>query len=119
MHVDEDQKFYKVIGVKFDEKGAPDGVQIKYKCHTCLTDLTPAIEAHTATMVKDCLVTHASGVDHFESVKAFEIFLVKRALAHSNGNKTLAAKHLSLNRTTFLEKMRRMGFALLPPKRAK
>lgn len=46
----------------------------------------------------------------------FELKLMLRALKHTNGNRTLAAGLLRLNRTTLVEKMKKHNILLsIPP----
>jgi sigma-54 specific flagellar transcriptional regulator A len=44
-----------------------------------------------------------------EKLRLYEVSMIKKALAISNGNQTRAAKELGINRTTLIEKMRKHG----------
>jgi DNA-binding NtrC family response regulator len=51
----------------------------------------------------------ASGVSLADAVKSYETGLIKAALDHTNGNRSQAAKLLRVNRTTLVEKLRKLG----------
>ena len=53
-----------------------------------------------------------SGIDFYEEVRRFEINLIQRALEHTYGNQTLAARLLGINLTTLNSKIKR--YNLLP-----
>ena len=53
-----------------------------------------------------------SGIDFYEEVRRFEINLIQRALEHTYGNQTLAARLLGINVTTLNSKIKR--YNLLP-----
>ena len=48
-----------------------------------------------------------SGIDFYDEVRRFEINLIQRALDHTYGNQTLAARLLSINVTTLNSKIKR------------
>ena len=54
------------------------------------------------------------GVDYRTRVQQFEKDLITRALERANGNKTLAAEMLRLNRTTLVEKWKKLGLGDRP-----
>ena len=53
-----------------------------------------------------------SGIDFYDEVRRFEINLIQRALEHTYGNQTLAARLLGINVTTLNSKIKR--YNLLP-----
>jgi len=71
--------------------------------HITLDDLPSAIRMAASTRV------HESGVDLVKTVNSIERKMIAEALALSNGVKARAAVMLKLNRTTLVEKMRRLG----------
>jgi len=54
-------------------------------------------------------IVSATGLAFNEVVAAFETDLIEQALSHTDWNKNRAAKLLSLNRTTLVEKIRKRG----------
>ncbi|MDR2367698.1 MAG: hypothetical protein LBF58_06255 [Deltaproteobacteria bacterium] len=60
-------------------------------------------------MVEPILSFPESGVDLSSVVNRFEDRLIRAALAATNGVKNQAARALGLNRTTFLEKLKKKG----------
>ena len=66
-------------------------------------DLPSAIRTAASTRV------HETGVDLVKTVNSIERKMIAEALALSNGVKAKAAAMLNLNRTTLVEKMRRLG----------
>ncbi|MDR0622252.1 MAG: hypothetical protein LBJ61_10310 [Deltaproteobacteria bacterium] len=69
-------------------------------------DLDPEL----AGLVDPILDFPESGVDLSSIINRFEDRLIKAALAANKGVKNHAAKALGLNRTTFLEKLKKKGF---------
>ena len=57
-------------------------------------------------------------IDLRAEIARCERALIVEALERTQGNKCQAARLLGLNRTTFIEKMRKYGFALNPPSSA-
>jgi two-component system response regulator AtoC len=68
-----------------------------------LDDLPSAIRMEASTRVVEC------GVDLVKTVNEIEKKMIAEALALTNGVKARAAAMLNLNRTTLVEKMRRLG----------
>ena len=63
-------------------------------------------------------VTLASdGIDIDRCIQRFQRQMMVQALERAHGNKTAAASLLGLNRTTFIERMRRHGLGSLVPRR--
>ncbi|MDR2301344.1 MAG: hypothetical protein LBF38_04810 [Deltaproteobacteria bacterium] len=60
-------------------------------------------------MVEPILRFPESGVDLSSVINRFEDRLIRSALKANNGVKNHAAKALGLNRTTFLEKLKKKG----------
>ena len=59
----------------------------------------------------------SDGIDITLYVQRFQREMMVQALERCHGNKTAAANLLCLNRTTFIERMRRHGLGLLIPRR--
>ena len=59
----------------------------------------------------------SDGIDIDLCIQRFQREMMVQALERSHGNKTAAANLLCLNRTTFIERMRRHGLGLLIPRR--
>ncbi len=57
------------------------------------------------------------GIDIDQCIRRFQREMMVQALERANGNKTAAANMLGLNRTTFIERMRRHGLGSLIPRR--
>ena len=59
----------------------------------------------------------ADGIDIDECIQHFQHDMMVQALERTHGNKTAAANLLGLNRTTFIERLRRHGLgSLIPPR---
>ena len=59
----------------------------------------------------------SDGIDIDQCIRRFQREMMVQALERANGNKTAAANLLGLNRTTFIERMRRHGLGSLIPRR--
>ena len=59
----------------------------------------------------------SDGIDIDLCIQRFQREMMMQALERCHGNKTAAANLLCLNRTTFIERMRRHGLGLLIPRR--
>lgn len=59
----------------------------------------------------------SDGIDIDQCVRSFQHEMMVQALERANGNKTAAANLLGLNRTTFIERMRRHRLGSLIPRR--
>ena len=59
----------------------------------------------------------SDGIDIDQCIRRFQHEMMVQALERANGNKTAAANLLGLNRTTFIERMRRHGLGSLIPRR--
>ena len=57
------------------------------------------------------------GIDIDRCIQRFQRQMMVQALERAHGNKTAAASLLGLNRTTFIERMRRHGLGSLVPRR--
>lgn len=83
--------------------------------------IPPAIEALKIEVMKDIAraleldagncagifdLDDGHGVDFYEEVTKFEVELIKRALAHANGNQRAAARLLGLKTTTLYTKIK-------------
>ena len=67
----------------------------------------PAPAAATSTPVPN-MVLPANGLNLKEAVMAYEVALIKQALEQTSGNKNQAAQLLNINRTTLVEKIKRL-----------
>jgi transcriptional regulator of acetoin/glycerol metabolism len=67
------------------------------------------LDPELATLVEPILRFPESGVDLSSVINRFEDRLIRSALKANNGVKNHAAKALGLNRTTFLEKLKKKG----------
>jgi len=67
----------------------------------------PAPATATSTPVPN-LVLPANGLNLKEAVMAYEVALIKQALEQTSGNKNQAAQLLNINRTTLVEKIKRL-----------
>jgi DNA-binding NtrC family response regulator len=68
------------------------------------------LDKELANLVKPILNFPESGVELTSVVNHFEDRLIRAALTATKGVKNQAAKALGLNRTTFLEKLKKKGF---------
>jgi transcriptional regulator with GAF, ATPase, and Fis domain len=68
-----------------------------------------SLDPELVSMVEPILSFPESGVDLSSVVNRFEDRLIRAALAATNGVKNQAARALGLNRTTFLEKLKKKG----------
>ena len=59
----------------------------------------------------------SDGIDIDRCIQRFQRDMMLQALERAHGNKTAAANLLGLNRTTFIERMRRHGLGSLVPRR--
>lgn len=59
----------------------------------------------------------SDGMDLDRCIRGFQREMMVQALERAHGNKTAAANLLGLNRTTFIERMRRHGLGSLVPRR--
>ena len=59
----------------------------------------------------------SDGIDIDRCIQRFQRQMMAQALERAHGNKTAAANLLGLNRTTFIERMRRHGLGSLVPRR--
>ena len=59
----------------------------------------------------------SDGIDIDRCIQRFQRQMMVQALERAHGNKTAAANLLGLNRTTFIERMRRHGLGSLVPRR--
>lgn len=55
-----------------------------------------------------------AGMNLNEELHRLEVELIRRALTHSRGNRNRAAQQLGLNRTTLVEKIKRLGVEVEP-----
>ncbi|HSA59909.1 MAG TPA: sigma-54 dependent transcriptional regulator [bacterium] len=74
-------------------------------------DLPPNLAGRAAVSAPEEAVFPEEGVDLRAMVERFEASLIHRALDRSAGNKNRAAQLLRLNRTTLIEKLKKMGGA--------
>jgi len=74
-----------------------------------LDDLPGALRSARAEPAFPMPTVPASGLPFNEVVRQLETELIRQALEHTQWNKNRAAQLLGLNRTTLLEKMKKMG----------
>jgi DNA-binding NtrC family response regulator len=74
-------------------------------------DLPPNLSAGDAAPAPEEASFPEEGVDLRAAVERFEASLIRKALDRSAGNKNRAAQLLRLNRTTLIEKLKKMGGA--------
>jgi DNA-binding NtrC family response regulator len=74
-----------------------------------LSDLPPQVESRSAYIAGPFVELPAEGIDFQNVVTDMERELILQSLRRTNGNKKLAAKLLSLKRTTLIEKIKRIG----------
>ncbi len=70
-----------------------------------------------ATLLPEFILP-GDGIDIDQCIGRFQHEMMLQALERVDGNKTAAANLLGLNRTTFIERMRRHGLGALIPRRA-
>lgn len=71
-------------------------------------DLPPALRHDRKAWIPEGLSFPEEGISFRDLVDHFESELIRRAMEKSGGNKNRAAQLLKLNRTTLIEKMKRM-----------
>jgi len=76
-------------------------------------DLPPALRAAPDAASFAMPAVPEAGLPFNDTVRQLELHLIQQALAHTGWNKNQAAQRLGLNRTTLLEKMKKLG--LEPP----
>ena len=85
-----------------------------------LDDL-PELAGYIRPEVRDALLNEftlpSDGIDIDLCIQRFQRDMMVQALEHAHDNKTLAASLLGLNRTTFIERLRRHGLGSLVPRR--
>ena len=85
-----------------------------------LDDL-PELTGHIKPGNRDALLNEfalpSDGIDIDLCIQRFQRDMMVQALKRAQGNKTLAASLLGLNRTTFIERLRRQGVGSLVPRR--
>ncbi len=74
-------------------------------------DLPPGLADRASGTEAEDVAFPEGGVDLRSLVERFEAGLIRKALDRSGGNKNRAAQLLSLNRTTLIEKLKKMGGA--------
>ncbi|MEY4548959.1 MAG: hypothetical protein RL685_5154 [Pseudomonadota bacterium] len=84
--------------------GEPVPGQRRYWCHTCVAFAEAIIRASTPRVALP-----PEGTSLFSYLEHVERSLTQQALDRTGGNKNRAAKLLGLNRTTLVEKLKRMG----------
>lgn len=82
-----------------------------------LPDLTGNGKPATSDASLNGFTLPSEGIDIDLCIQQFQRAMMVQALERSHGNKTAAATLLGLNRTTFIERMRRHGLGSLVPRR--
>lgn len=72
-------------------------------------DLPPNVAGRSQVFASEETFLPEDGVDLKAMVERFEADLIRKALDRSEGNKNRAAQLLRLNRTTLIEKLKKMG----------
>lgn len=82
-----------------------------------LPELTGFLKSPGDTALLRDFILPSEGIDIDQCIRRFQREMMVQALERANGNKTAAANLLGLNRTTFIERMRRHGLGSLIPRR--
>ena len=81
----------------------------------------PDLAGHVRPYLRDTplneFILPSEGIDIDGCIQRFQHDMMLQALERTHGNKTVAAELLGLNRTTFIERMRRYGLGSLVPRR--
>ena len=81
----------------------------------------PELAGHLGPQARDTplngFTLPSDGIDIDRCIQRFQREMMLQALENAHGNKTAAANLLGLNRTTFIERMRRHGLGSLVPRR--
>jgi DNA-binding NtrC family response regulator len=80
--------------------------------HITIDDLPPNVSGALKEMDEHTIRVTNAGIDLAKTVTKLEMKMIDEALAISGGVKARAAALLNLNRTTLVEKMRRLGMQL-------
>jgi len=72
-------------------------------------DLPPYVAGKSSVPMSEATSLPEEGVDLKALVEKFEADMIRKALDRSEGNKNRAAQLLKLNRTTLIEKLKKMG----------
>ncbi|HMF57968.1 MAG TPA: helix-turn-helix domain-containing protein [Pyrinomonadaceae bacterium] len=107
-----EQRVHHLVEVKSDVEQKIDESRIgPDKVHS-LRQMTVQLlrELHSLGEVKDLDV--GGGIDFYNEVRRFEIDMIERALAHTNGHQRRAAKLLNLKVTTLNSKIKQYEIRL-------
>lgn len=87
-------------------------IVLKGEGSIALEDLPPHLKGVTEKFESGNIYIPSEGISFKEAVSEFEKKIIKQALEKTRGNKNRAASLLKLNRTTLVEKIKKMGIEI-------